>query len=549
LLKKLLKKKVEEILKNQLGIEEEVRFDVDKPRRSEFGDYATNVALVIASRLKRPPIKIAEEIAEVLRREETLEKVEPSPPGFINFTVKRAYYVSQLLKLLKEKENFGRSDIGKGKRVLLEFVSANPTGPLHIGHGRGAAYGDTLARLLKYTGFDVTTEYYINDQGTQMKILGRSVYLRAKELKGEEVEFPEDHYKGSYIYDIARELLGIRQDLLDLPEDEAVEVCKEFALKKILEDIKTDLANFRVHFDNWFSERELYQKGIVEKVMSILKDKGLIYEKDGALWFKATEFGDEKDRVIRRSNGEYTYFAGDIAYHYDKFKKRGYDICINLWGADHHGYVKRIKAALKAFGVKEESLVVLLIQMVNLIEEGERKSMSTRQGEFVELKELLRDVGVDATRFIFLSRSSDSPLDFDVELAKKQSQENPVYYVQYAHARICSIFRKAKERGIKVPPWDEVNFDLLELPEEIRLLKRFEEFKEVIEASSLGYAPYRITYFLLDLAKDFHEYYTKYRVIGERDELMFARMGLCEACRIVVKSGLDILGVSAPERM
>ncbi|NPA39015.1 MAG: arginine--tRNA ligase [Thermodesulfobacteria bacterium] len=544
-----LREKITEAVKQTFPEVELPWFEIEKPKKEEFGDYATNVALVLTRKVGKPPMDIASQLKEVLEKGEHIKSIEVAKPGFINFRIKEEYYFSVVKEAISLRENFGRSELGKGKRVIVEFVSANPTGPLHIGHGRGAAYGDTLARLLSFAGYEVIREYYINDYGTQMNILGRSVWLRAKELNGEKIDFPEDHYKGAYIYDIAKEALKRYPDLLSLEEEKAIKICTQLAKELILEDIKRDLENFRVSFDNWFSETSLYEEGKVEALIDRLKEKGLIYEKDGALWFKSSEFGDEKDRVVRRSTGDYTYFAGDIAYHYNKFVERRFDLAINLWGADHHGYVKRLKSAVKALGINEDALKVLLIQMVNLIEKGEKKSMSTRQGEFVELKELIKDVGVDPTRFIFLSRSSDAPLDFDVELAKKQSQENPVYYVQYAHARICSVFRKAKEAGIEEINWDEVDFSVLNLEEELKLLKRLEEFKEVVENSAQNLVPYRITYFLLDLARDFHEYYTKHRILGQDEKLTYARLGLCEACRVILKNGLNLLGVSAPEKM
>ncbi len=550
MIKKRIRELVEKAIKEAFGEISDLRFEVEKPKKEIYGDYATNVALVLKKKLSQNPFEIAKNIAESLEREKGIfKKIEVVKPGFINFWISKDYYLENLRKILVEGENYGKSNIGRGKRVLIEFVSANPTGPLHIGHGRGAAYGDSLARILGFTGYQVIKEYYINDRGTQMKILGRSVYLRAKELSGEKIEFPEDHYKGNYIYDIAKEALKKYPDLLSMKEEKAIELCKELAVELILEDIKKDLEKFRVTYDNWYSEAGLYEKGKVQEVIEFFKRRGLIYEKEGAVWFKASLFGDEKDRVIIRSNGEYTYFAGDIAYHYEKFKERGFDLCINIWGADHHGYVKRLKSALKAFDIDPEALKVLLIQMVNLIEGGEVKSMSTRQGEFVELKELLNDVGVDATRFIFLSRSSDSPLDFDIDLAKKQSQENPVYYVQYAHARICSIFEKAKERGWRTFNWERADLKLLNTKEEEELLKKLDEFQDVVEGASLFYAPYKLVYYLLDLAGKFHEYYTKYRVLTEEETLTLARLALCKGCKEVLRLALDLLGVSAPEKM
>lgn len=550
MIKRKIKDLIKERVKDLFGYSEELEFEIEKPKKSIFGDYATNIAFVLKDRVGLNPLQIAERLTKKLEEEKELfERVEFVKLGFINFWISPAYYVHNLKVAIDSGNEYGKIDLGKGKKVLVEFVSANPTGPLHIGHGRGAAYGDSLARILEFTGYKVTREYYVNDKGTQMEVLGASVYLRAKELKGEKVEFPEDYYRGEYIYDIAREVLKKYPNLFELEEREAIKICKNFAIETILTDIRQDLENFRVHFDNWYSERALYEREEVDRVIELLRERGFIYEKDGAVWFKASVFGDEKDRVLIRSNGEYTYFAGDIAYHYEKFRKRGFELGINLWGADHHGYVKRLKAALQAMEIDPENLSIILIQMVNLLEGEEVKSMSTRQGEFVELKELIREVGVDAVRFIFLSRSADAPLDFDVELAKKQSQDNPVYYVQYAHARICSLFEKARQQGIDKINWKRVDFNLLKSEEELQLMKRIEEFREVVELASQFYAPHKITHFLIELAKDFHEYYTKYRILNENKDLSLARLGLCLGCKIVIKNGLDLLGVSSPEKM
>lgn len=550
MIKRIIKTLIKDKIKTLFGDLGEFEFEIEKPKKEVFGDYATNVAFILKDKIRLSPLQIAERLVKELEKErEIFEKVEFVKPGFINFWISHNYYLNNLKTAIKLEDDYGKIDLGKGRKILIEFVSANPTGPLHIGHGRGAAYGDAIARILEFTGYKVIREYYINDKGTQMEVLGASVYLRAKELKGEHIDFPEDHYQGAYIYEIAKEVLKKYPDLLIFDEKKALEICKDFAIKMILEDIKNDLKAFRVSFDSWYSEKSLYERKKVEAVIDILREKGFIYEKDGAIWFKASFFGDEKDRVLVRSNGEYTYFAGDIAYHYEKFKERGFELGINIWGADHHGYVNRLKAALKALEIDPQILTVILIQMVNLVEDGEIKSMSTRQGEFVELKELINKVGVDAARFIFLSRSADAPLDFDVELAKKESQDNPVYYVQYAHARICSIFEKAKQQGIKEIDWGKVNFSLLKTKEEIDLMKKIEEFKENVELASLFYAPYKITHFLIELAKEFHEYYTKYRVLSEDIELSLARLGLCLGCKIVIKNGLNLLGVSSPEKM
>lgn len=550
----MLRRKIREILREILRKHYpevwQLTFEVERPRKEGLGDLSTNVALLLQGRLKRPSLELAHELREKLEeRDDLFERVEVAGPGFINFWINPQVYRENLREILKEGPNYGKIDLGKGKRVHIEFVSANPTGPLHIGHGRGAAYGDSLARILQFAGFEVFKEYYINDRGTQMDILGASVYLRARELKGEKVAFPEDYYQGDYIYDIAKEALNLYPDLLEKEEKEAISLCRELAIKTILKDIREDLEVFRVEYDNWYSERELHERGLVPEVISLLQEKGYVYEEEGALWFRSSLFGDSKDRVIRKSSGEWTYFASDIAYHYEKFYSRGFDLGINLWGADHHGYVARLKGVLSALGIDPERLKVLLIQMVNLLEAGQLKSMSTRKAEYVELKELVREVGVDAVRFIFLSRSQDSPLDFDVELAKKQSAENPVYYVQYAHARICSVKEKAKENGYNL---DEIfQADLLQLKEkeERELLKKLGEFPDLVEISALQFAPYKIVYYLIDLASAFHEYYNKFRIVGEDKALSKARLALVEGCRIVINNGLSLLGVSSPEKM
>jgi len=529
---------------------EGVSFKVEAPPREELGDYATNAALVAAGRLGRPPREVAQELAERLSaRTDLFSRVEVAGPGFVNFWVAPAYWQSVVARVLSEGKDYGRVEIGAGRRVQVEFVSANPTGPLHIGHGRGAAVGDTLARLLSFAGFEVVREYYINDRGRQMDILGRSVWLRARELSGEKIAFPEDHYRGEYIKDLARRLLEREPDLLDRPEEEALALCREFALREILNEIKRDLEDFGVTYDVWYSERELYEKGEVEEALSALSAAGHLYEKDGALWFRASAFGDEKDRVVRRASGEPTYFASDIAYHREKFLKRGFDVVVDVWGADHHGYVPRLKAVLSALGIDPERLRVLLIQMVNLIEGGELKSMSTRAGEFVTLRELVDEVGRDAVRFTFLTRKCDAPLDFDVELVKSQSSENPVYYVQYAHARLASVFRKAEEVGLSLPSPEGVPAHRLDTSEDFRLLKLLDAFPVVIEEAAGNLEPHRLTYFLLDLATALHDYYTKHRFISEDGELSRARLALARAVKQVLATGLNLLGVSAPERM
>ncbi len=525
-------------------------FQVEPPKVAEHGDYATNVALSLAGQIKQNPREIASWLVKHLKeKKELFSKIEVAGPGFINFFIAACYWQQVPKEIISLGEKYGQSEVGKGKKIQVEFVSANPTGPLHIGHGRGAAVGDTLARVLSFAGFHVEKEYYINDVGRQMKILGNSVYLRAKEISGEKVDFPEDHYQGDYIRDLARKLLSQEPRILSMPEEEAIEKAKNFAVKEILSDIKRDLEDFGVTYDNWFSEKTLYENGEVEKALNFLKTKGFLYEKDGALWFCSSKFGDEKDRVVIRATGEPTYFASDIAYHHHKFLTRSYDKVINIWGADHHGYIPRLKAAVKALGISEDRLRVILIQMVNLLESGELKSMSTRAGEFVTLRELLDEVGKDATRFTFLTRRADSPLDFDVDLVKRQSQENPVYYVQYAHARLSSIFRKAEEANIALLPLSEINLSRLDKPEDFVLLKLLDYFPDVIEASALKLEPHRLTFYLLDLATAFHNYYAKHRFLSDDFDLTQARLCLAKAIKQVISKGLWLLGVSAPEKM
>ncbi len=526
------------------------RFQVEPPKVPEHGDYATNVALSLSGQARKNPREIAAWfLRHLLEREDLFSKVEVAGPGFLNFFIAPSYWQQVPVMMEAQGEEFGRVNLGQGQKVQIEFVSANPTGPLHIGHGRGAAVGDTLARILDFVHYQVEKEYYINDVGRQMNILGRSVWLRARELAGETIQFPEDHYQGAYIRDIARKLLEEDPHFLSLPEEEALEKAKRFALKEILEGIKKDLADFGVEYDVWFSEKVLYETGEIEKALGLLREKGFLYEKEGAIWFRASELGDEKDRVVIRATGEPTYFASDIAYHYHKFITRGYNLVVDIWGADHHGYIPRLKAAVKALGIDAERLQVILIQMVNLLEGGKLKSMSTRAGEFVTLRELIEEVGSDATRFIFLTRRADSPLDFDVELAKKQSRENPVYYVQYAHARLASLFRKAQAEGIEVPLAEEADLSLLNQPEDFGLLKLLDYFPDVVENCARKLEPHLLTFYLLDLATLLHDYYTKHRFISEDKALTQARLVLAKGVKKIIARGLNLLGVSAPERM
>ncbi len=522
---------------------------ISEPRQEAHGHFSTNCAMVMASRLKMRPREVAQHLARPLQGHPLFSRVEVAGPGFINFFVADGVWQEALKEMVARGEGYGRSQAGRGTRVLVEFVSANPTGPLHVGHGRGAAVGDSLARILEAAGYQVTTEYYVNDAGNQMRTLGLSVLLRYRELLGEEIEFPKECYQGDYIVEIAaglKEELG--DGLLHLPEEEAVARCRERAVEEIMAGIREDLEAFDVRFQNWFSELTLHREGLVEKALAELEAAGHLYEKDGALWFRSTAFGDEKDRVVRRSNGELTYFAADIAYHREKLR-RGFDLLVDIWGADHHGYVPRVRAAMEALGGRPEALKVLLVQLVSLLEAGEKRAMSTRAGEFVTLRQVVEEVGKDAARFIFLTRKCDSHLDFDLELARRQSQENPVYYVQYAHARLCSVFRRAREAGVEPRPPEEVDTSLLTAKEEMELLQKLNAFPSLVADSARTLEPHRITFYLTELAAMIHGYYTRFRFIGQDRELTQARLLLARGARTVLRNGLNLLGVAAPESM
>lgn len=529
---------------------EAVSIPIEVPREETLGDYASPLALGMASLERRSP----REIAQILVRHFSdpdgfLDRVEVAGPGFINFTLHPRCWQQGIRQALLAGETYGQVSIGEGLRVQVEFVSANPTGPLHVGHGRGAALGDSLSRLLAAAGYQVHREYYINDVGRQMALLGQSTWARYRELLGESVPFPEDGYQGAYIRDIARK--AVEQEgprLRDLPEDEAVAWFARFAREQILEGIRRDLEDFGITFDTWYSEQSLYEQGEVEESLRFLKERGYLYTREGAQWVATTSFGDAKDRVVVRANGQTTYFASDIAYHRNKFL-RGFQVVIDIWGADHHGYEPRIRAALQALGLSPEALKVILVQLVSLVREGKPVSMSTRAGEFVTLREVLDEVGRDAARFLFLTRRADSPLEFDLELAKRQSQENPVYYVQYAHARIASLFRQARERGIPLPVPETTDLSPLTLPEEVRLMKRVCAYPDCVAESARALEPHRLTFYLQDLAGDLHQYYYRHRILTEDRPLTQARLLLMQAVGQVLRHALGILGVGAPERM
>jgi arginyl-tRNA synthetase len=527
---------------------EEVPFSVEYPANERFGDYATNVAFVLGTLFKIAPSDVAQKILKNLPPEEALEKVEVAGGGFLNFYVKDKVWFETLREACIKGPEYGRK-APSGKRVLVEFVSANPTGPLHIGHGRIAAFGDSLSRLLEWTGWQVEREFYINDMGTQMELLGASVLARYGELLGGQMEFPEDGYRGEYIYDVARKLIEkYGEKLLKLPKEEALKISSFEAQNIIMQWIREELESFRVKFDNFVSEASLHQESQVDKTLEELNKKGFLYEKDGAIWFKSTLFGDEKDRVVIRAQGTKTYFASDIAYHQQKFL-RGYDLLINIWGADHHGYVKRLEAAVEALGFSKEKLKVILVQLVTLLRKGKRVSMSTRAGEFDALRDVIKEVGVDATRFFLLLRRADSPLDFDLEVAKAQNEENPVYYVQYAHARISSIFKKAEGKNLMLPDPRQTDLSSLSLPEERTLAKNVGIFPEILNDASSAFEPHILSSYLLSLAKAFHSYYNKHRVLNESEPLRNARLILVWGVKEVIRNGLEILGVQAPEEM
>jgi arginyl-tRNA synthetase len=520
---------------------------IEIPRAADFGDYATNVAFLLAPITKKGPQEVAQLLIENMAFGDVCDKVEVAGKGFINFSVKDQVWRNALREVSAQGVDAFLPDLGRGKKVLVEFVSSNPTGPLHIGHGRGAAVGNVLASILKNTGYHVVEEYYVNDAGKQIETLGESTYARWKQLQGDPIAFEERFYQGEYVKDIAACILSNHSDV---PSDkkEAVGFMARFASNAVMEGIKEDLESFGVSFDNYFRETALYERGVVDDTLVALKTKGFAYEKDGALWFKTSLFERDEDRVLVKSDGEKTYFASDIAYHKDKFD-RFFDMLIDIWGSDHHGYIPRMRASIEALGFDKDAFKVLLIQFVTLLRDGRPIGMSTRSGQFTTLREVLDEVGKDAARFFFLMRKSDAHLEFDLDLAKKTSNENPVYYVQYAHARIQSIFRNAEEQGITTRTLEDVDIGLLTLKDEISLIKGILYFYDVLEGCAKSLEPHRITFYLLDVVGRFHSYYNKTRVLGGDRELTLARMSLLHILQGIIKKGLDILGISAPDRM
>lgn len=523
---------------------------LERPKEKAYGDWSTNVAMVLARQAKANPLKLAEVIASHLKKEKQfLKEVKVAPPGFINFFISDEWLQEALMEIEKQGSRFGYSDIGKGEKVQVEFVSANPTGPMHIGHGRWATVGDALANVLAAAGYQVEREFYINDYGTQMDLFGASVSARYAQIFGVDEVVPEGGYHGAYVKEIGQEIVDKEGNkYLKLSRPERARLFRERAEKQVLEHFEKVLEAFGVQFDNWASEEELHESGAVTQAVEELRKKGHVYEKDGAVWLRTTTFGDDKDRVLIRENGEPTYFAADVAYHKNKLE-RGFKKIINVWGADHHGYVGRVKAAVQALGYPADQVEIIIGQLVNLYRRGEQVRMSKRTGEMVTFEELLEEVGRDVARYIFLTRSTDSPLDFDIELAKEQSQENPVYYVQYAHARISSILEFAREKGIPIPAPGEADTFLLKHESELELIRKLLEFQEMVEDCARFRAPFKLTRYAEDLAALFHVFYTQCRVVTENKELSQARLSLVKATKIVLKNVLGLLGVSAPEKM
>jgi len=517
---------------------------IERPKKEGFGDFATNAAMLMAASLKKPPREIASVISAKIAADPLVEKCEVAGPGFINIFLKGSYWTEALSEMIKKGKDFGRSDAGGGKKVLLEFVSANPTGPLHVGHGRGAAVGDSLARIMDFAGYKVTREFYLNDRGKQVYTLGESVRYHA----GDNPKFPDDGYKGAYVKDIAGEYKTYRVNETKSGAT-SVMTAQDFAVAGMKRLIENDLRDFRVSFDVWQSEKKLFDDGRVMDALAALKDKGHTFDEEGALWFRTTAFGDDKDRVLRKADGELTYLSSDVAYHKDK-AGRGFDMLINIWGADHHGYEARVRAALKALGYDDAILKIIFIQLVALMRNGVPVAMGKREGEFVTLRQVMDEVGTDACRFFFLMRKADAQLDFDLELAKKQAPENPVYYVQYCHARIKSIVSFAKESGINIPENpDEKIFGALKEKEEFELIRHLSAFEDVVAKSAEHMEPHKVTFYLTELAGMFHPYYNKNRVVTEDKDLTLARLMLCKAVATVAANGLKLLGVNAPDKM
>ena len=557
-MKQLLRKSITEALVRRTGLKpaDIPQFSVEVPKDESHGDFASNVAMLLARTLKRSPRDIAEMLVDDLGGLDFIDSVQIAGPGFINFSVRAQAWQAVVAEVLEQGKDFGRSHLTDPERVMVEFVSANPTGPLHFGHGRGAVVGDVLARLLSFAGHNVVSEFYVNDAGAQVRALADSVVCRLKEKRGIEAVFPEDGYQGDYVADLAA---GLSDELTEFlpgdPNEEQLQAIQDFAVKTMLENIQADLSTFGVSMDHFASERQIVGSGRVAEAFGELENRKLLEERDGAKWFLSDRFGDEKSRVLVKQTGANTYFATDIAYHLDKLR-RGHKLLINIWGADHHGYVPRMKAALEALGHPREALDIVLVQMVSLVRDGKPVIMSKRKGEIITLRQVIEEVGCDAARFFFLLRGTDSQMEFDLELAKKRSLDNPVFYVQYGHARLSSILAKATERGIAIPdPGDVAAVDLskLELADEIRLMKKMSALKETVVKAGDSRAPHMVVFYLQELVADFHHYYTAYSktspILGGDPQLVAARLMLVQALRVVLRNALELLGVTAPDRM
>lgn len=550
-----MRKHIYELIKNAINVlkekenftTDEIEIIIETPKQKEYGDYATAVALQIAQKNKKPPRIVAEKILENLEKSPFIRKAEIAGPGFINFFLNDEALWETLRLIRRDLDSFV-SIPPKKKKVQLEFGSINPTGPMHIAHARGVTIGDSLANLFRRIGWNVEKEFYINDAGNQIDLLGESLYARYMQLLGYDHPVPDEGYHGNYLIELAKELLNQKDQIEKMNETEKKKFFKEYALSKMLEDIKTTLLDFGVEYDVWFSERTLHENGKVKEVLDILVKNGYAYEKDGAIWFLSTKFGDEKDRVLVKSDGKPTYFLADIAYHLNKIQ-RGFDWIIDVWGADHHSHVTRLKGAIQALGYPKDTLEIILVQMVRLMKGNEEIKMSKRTGDFVTLKEVQEEVGKDPIRFFFLLRSPESQLDFDIELAKKQSVENPVYYVQYAHARCCSILKNAEAKGYNLADLDQANLSLLKEEKEKDLILNLLRYPERLDDITRTLEIHQLPFYLLNLSTLFHGYYDSHKVITEDRDLTLARLVLIDCIRIIIKDALSILGVSAPEKM
>ncbi|MEJ7541618.1 arginine--tRNA ligase [Staphylococcus intermedius] len=545
--KQTLIQEIEKSIQQANIVESIPEIKIEIPKDTKNGDYATNIAMVLTKLAKRNPREIAQLIVDHLDTEAAhVKKIDIAGPGFINFYLDSSYLNDVIDQALAQDTQFGRVAEPKNEKILVEYVSANPTGDLHIGHARNAAVGDTLCNILDAAGYDVTREYYINDAGNQITNLAKSIEARYLQHLGQEADMPADGYHGQDIQNIGADLAEKQPNLMDLSDDERLKTFRQLGVDYEMTKLKQDLADFNIHFDNWFSETSLYEKGEIQAVLDRMKENGYTYEKDGATWLRTTDFKDDKDRVLIKQDGTYTYFLPDIAYHYDKFQ-RGNDKLINLFGADHHGYINRLKASLETFGVDSDRLEIQIMQMVRLMQDGEEVKMSKRTGNAITLREIMDEVGIDAARYFLTMRSADTHFDFDMALAKEQSQDNPVYYAQYAHARICSILRQAEAQGYQVKKG--ADYQTITNDKAIELLKKVAEFEPMIEGAAEARAPHRVTNYIQDLAAHFHKFYNAEKVLTDNQAKTQAHLALIDAVRITLRNALQLVGVSAPEQM